>query len=120
MELLAQAYCYPWGGGWYCSSPPGGTEYGSGTGDLTNLGTILTGSGSGIGLTTYAFAIAGVILIFMIIVSGYQLLMSAGNPEGLEKGKKRLTASLVGFILIFAAFWIWRLVEVLIGFQFTP
>ena len=32
-----------------------------------------------------------------------------------EKGKKRLTAGLTGFILIFAAFWVWQLVAIFFG-----
>ena len=33
----------------------------------------------------------------------------------IEKAKKRLTASLTGFIIIFAAFWIWQLISVFLG-----
>ena len=111
IKLLTQDFCFPWGGGWYCSSPPAG--YGSGTGNLLNLGTITNS------LMSYVFAIAGIILLLMIVFAGYTLLTSIGNPEAIQKGKSRLTAALVGFILIFAAFWIWQLIQVFIGYQFT-
>jgi len=85
--------------------------FGTGDGNLDSLGTIIGD------LMPYVFSISGIVLLFMIIAAGYQLLTSAGNPEGMEKGKKRLTAALTGFILIFAAFWILQLVEVFIGFD---
>ena len=105
ISLLAAAFCVPWGGGWYCSSAPEG--FGSGTGDVSSLGAV----------------IAGIILLFMIIASGYTLLTSAGNPEAIAKGKSRLTAALIGFIIVFAAFWIFQIIELLlggVGTVFTP
>lgn len=94
------------------NNPPG---FGSGTGNLTSIYAILSGSGSNPGLISYFFTISGIILLLMIISSGYGLLTSVGNPEGIEKAKKRLTASLTGFMIIFAAFWIYQLVAVFIG-----
>jgi hypothetical protein len=88
--------------------PPGG-----GTGDFSSLGAALTS------LMDYIFAIAGLILLFMIISSGYSLLTSAGNPEAIQKGKSRLTAALVGFLLVFAAFWILQIIEVFLGLKGT-
>jgi hypothetical protein len=110
-------YCVPWFGGTgatQCSWAP--IEYGSGLGNLSSLGSIINT------FMPYIFAITGIILLFMIIFSGYSLLTSAGNPEGIEKGKKRLTAALTGFIIIFAAFWIWQLVSLFLGggTDFTP
>jgi hypothetical protein len=84
-----------------------------GYGEGETLGSIINR------LMPYIFAFSGLILLFMIIFSGYQLLTSAGNPEAMQKGKSRLTAALVGFILIFAAFWIYQLIGVIIGYNFT-
>ena len=95
---------------WLWVSRPASSEWG---GRLSSLGTILTS------LMPYIFAISAIILLFMIVASGYSLLTSAGNPEALEKGKKRLTAALTGFLIIFAAFWIWQLVQVFIGIPFV-
>jgi hypothetical protein len=100
----------PWGGGTgepssYLIPRPAGNWATT----LSSLGSIINA------LMPYIFAITGIILLFMIIFSGYSLLTSAGNPEGIEKGKKRLTAALTGFIIIFAAFWIWQLVSLFLG-----
>jgi len=68
----------------------------------------------------YVFVIAGILLLFMIIASGYTLMTSTGNPEAITKGKSHLTAALVGFLLVFAAFWILQIIEVFLGVQGTP
>jgi len=39
----------------------------------------------------------------IIIIGGYLMVTSAGNPEQFEKGKKTLLYGAIGFILIFAA-----------------
>lgn len=65
----------------------------------------------------YIIPIAGLILFFMIIASGFQLLASGGNPESIQKGQKRLTYSIVGFLIIFASYWIGELIEVILGIE---
>lgn len=111
MSVFAASFCVPWktlgAEIQYCiGSPPG---FGKGTGDVSSLGGILTS------LMDYVFVIAGIILLFMIIASGYTLLTSAGNPEAIAKGKSRLTAALIGFVIVFAAFWIFQIIELLLG-----
>ena len=100
-------FCYPWNNRYHCSAPPQGFKN-----ELASLGAVVNS------LMPYIFALSGIALLLMIVFSGYQLLTSAGNPESMEKGKKRLTAALVGFLIIFAAFWIWQLVQVMIGTSF--
>jgi hypothetical protein len=64
-----------------------------------------------------AFIAAGVILLFFFIVGGISLISGAGgdNPEQLEKGKKAVTSALIGFIVVFAAYWIVQLIQVITG-----
>jgi hypothetical protein len=109
MDLSSQtSFCVPWrSSGDPCIGTPKG--FGLGLGDLTSVGSTITS------LMDYVFVIAGILLLFMIIASGYTLMTSAGNPETMAKGKSRLTAALVGFILVFAAFWILQIVEVFLG-----
>lgn len=104
----------PWRGspsGWGIADP---LSEGDGTGDFSSLGSVLTS------LMDYVFVIAGILLLFMIIASGYTLMTSAGNPEAMAKGRSRLTAALVGFVLVFAAFWILQIIEVFLGVEGTP
>ena len=67
--------------------------------------------------------LSGLILLIMLIAGGFQMLTSAGNPEGAEAGKKKLTSALIGFVVIFAAYWIIQFMEVVLGvniFGTTP
>lgn len=64
-----------------------------------------------------AIVIAGVIMIFLFIFGGVSIIAGAGQqkPESVAKGKKALTSALIGFIIIFTAFWIVRLIETVLG-----
>lgn len=52
------------------------------------------------------FIFAGVGLLLMLLAGGFTFLTSAGDAKKLEGGKQRLTSAIIGFIIIFAAFWI--------------
>jgi len=70
-----------------------------------------------------ALVIAGIILVFLLVFGGVSVIASAGrdNPEGAAKGKQAVTAALVGFIIIFAAYWIIQIIEQLTGVDiFNP
>lgn len=60
-----------------------------------------------------AIILAGMIFFFMIIYSGFKIIIGAGqgNPQNMEEAKKTLTTSFIGFSLVFAAFFIIRIIE---------
>ncbi|MBI3956058.1 hypothetical protein HY339_02285 [Candidatus Gottesmanbacteria bacterium] len=51
------------------------------------------------------FGFAGLGLLLMIVSAGFTLLTSAGDAKKLESGKQRLTYAIVGFLVIFVAYW---------------
>lgn len=63
----------------------------------------------------FLFAFAGLGLLLMIISAGFTLLTSAGDAKKLEAGKQRLTNALVGFLIIFVAYWIVQLAGKIFG-----
>ena len=63
----------------------------------------------------YIFVIAGLILFFLLISSGFELLTSAGNPDTQKKSWAKLTNAFVGFIIIFLAYWLAQIVEAVLG-----
>lgn len=67
-----------------------------------------------------SFMASGVIVLFLFGVSGFYIIMGAGqeNPEDAAKGKKAATAAGTGFAIIFVAYWIIRLIEVIAGRDF--
>lgn len=64
---------------------------------------------------TYAFPIAGVILFVMLIMAGFKMLTGASNSSNMEEGKKMISTAIVGFIILFAAYWIAQLIEIIFG-----
>jgi hypothetical protein len=66
-----------------------------------------------------AVAIAGVILLFLLIFGGISIMMGSGsgNKDDVAKGKKAVTAAIAGFLIIFCAYWIIRIVELITGFD---
>jgi hypothetical protein len=83
--------------------------------DLSNpnltLGEIISA------LLTYIFAIAGIILFVFLIMGGFELLTSGGNPESAKKAQGRITSALIGFLIIFLAYWITQILEVIFGIK---
>jgi hypothetical protein len=65
----------------------------------------------------YIFAFSGIALLLMIISAGFTLLTSAGDSKKMEAGKQRLTNAVIGFIIIFVAFWLVQLAGYILGVQ---
>lgn len=69
---------------------------------------------------TLSLVVAGLIVLVMFIMAGISLIASAGqsNPENAEKAKKTATSAAIGFVIVFCAYWIIKLLEVIIGIPF--
>ena len=93
-----------------------------------DIGDSFFGVGSGIrtanSLSTYitfflnaSFVIAGVLLLFYFVMGGIGMIAGAGkdNPQQIEKGKQAATSAFIGFIVVFASYWIVKLIESLTG-----
>lgn len=65
------------------------------------------------------FVLAGVILLILLIFGGVTFIMNAGSgdKEGMEKGKNALTMAILGFIIIFAAYWLVQIVQYITGIE---
>ena len=63
----------------------------------------------------FAFPLAGLILFLMITVGGFQMLTGAASKKSMDAGKQRVSAAIVGFILLFASYWIIQIVERILG-----
>ena len=64
-----------------------------------------------------SFTIAGLILLFYFILGGIGMISSAGknDPQKSEQAKKSITSALIGFVVVFASYWIVKLIGQLIG-----
>lgn len=93
---------------------PIGETFGSPFGQTQTIGSLISV------ILESAFAIAGVIFIFLLVFGGISMIAGAGNqnPEQAAKGKQAVTSAVVGFIVVFAAYWIVRLIEEIVGVKF--
>jgi hypothetical protein len=55
---------------------------------------------------TYFFPIAGFAMAVFIVFSGFALMNSKGDPRAVESAKAKLTYAIIGFLLVFASYWI--------------
>jgi len=69
-------------------------------------------------LMPYIFVIAGLVLLFMLIMGGIQLMTSAGDPDKTKAGYGRITHALIGFVVIFIVYFVSQLVQVMLGVNF--
>lgn len=63
----------------------------------------------------YVYVIAGIGLLVVILSSGFTLLTSAGDAKAMEKGKAGLTNGIVGFVIIFVAYWLVQIAGIVLG-----
>lgn len=63
------------------------------------------------------FIFAGIALLFSIISAGFTMMTGAGDPKKLQAGRQQLTNGLIGFILIFCAYWIVQIVGIALGWD---
>ena len=63
------------------------------------------------------YSVAGLILLVMLLWGGFDLLFSGGDQAKMTSAKNRITAAIVGFILIFVAYWLTQLVSFIFGLK---
>lgn len=77
---------------------PSSTQFQSLTGVSSLVSAFLRG----------AFALAGLILLFYFIMGGIAMIGSAGkdDPKAAAGAKASITTALIGFMVVFTAYWI--------------
>ncbi|MBU1088987.1 hypothetical protein KKA02_03890 [Patescibacteria group bacterium] len=63
----------------------------------------------------YVYVIAGLSMFVMLIAGGIQLMTAAGDPARTKAGYGKITAGVVGFLLIFLSYIIMQVVETMFG-----
>ncbi len=59
------------------------------------------------------FVVAGIVIFFLIIGAGYSFLQN--SSKGKEEAKNLATGAVVGFIVMFAAYWIVKIIAAITG-----
>lgn len=65
----------------------------------------------------YIYTVAGLILLFMLIMGGLGLMTAAGDPKKMEASQGRITAALIGFLIVFISYFVVQLVEIMLNVQ---
>ena len=66
-------------------------------------------------ITTFLTPLAAIILFLIISWGGYDLLLSSGDPERVQSGQQKITAGIIGFILLVLSFFLSRLLGQIFG-----
>lgn len=76
-----------------------------------NLGEIVSQ------LLPYIYGIAGLALFVMLILGGITLMTAAGDPAKSKDGYGKISAGLIGFLIIFVSYFVAQIVEVILGIK---
>lgn len=77
---------------------------------FNNLGDVISK------LLPLVFVAGGLILFVVLIMAGFQYLTSGGEPKAAEGAQKKITSALLGFVILFIAFWLTQLLSSIFGF----
>jgi len=75
----------------------------------TNIGDIISS------LLTHIFPIAGLLTFIYLIYGGFHLMIAQGDENGIKEAKAKITNALIGFLIIFLAYWIVQALEIILG-----
>lgn len=75
----------------------------------TTLGKILTQ------FLPYVFTGAGIALFIYLLLGGFQFLTSGGEPKAVEGARNKITNAIIGFVIIFTAFLLTKVLERVLG-----
>lgn len=59
----------------------------------------------------FIFPLAGLILFVMLIWGGFEMITGATNSKAKTQSSQKIFAAIIGFMLLFASFWIIQIVE---------
>lgn len=66
-------------------------------------------------ILAFAFIVAGLSMLLLLIFGAFGIITSAGDAKKAESGKAAATNAVLGFLLIFASYWIIKIVETVTG-----
>ncbi len=72
---------------------------------FTNLASVVSNA------IPFIFPIAGVILLLYLVWGGFDILTSMGDSKKVEAAKGKVTNAIVGFLIIFFAYWIVQILD---------
>ena len=68
-------------------------------------------------LIKYLFPLAGLLVLLYLLLGGFQLMTSGGDPKKTQEAKGKITNALVGFVIVFIAYWLVQIVGTILGIE---
>ncbi|MBI3366386.1 hypothetical protein HY041_02030, partial [Candidatus Roizmanbacteria bacterium] len=65
----------------------------------------------------FLIPLGGIALLIVIIWGGYDFMMSRGTPEKLKSAQAKITAGIIGFVLLAVSFLLIKLIEKIFGLE---
>jgi len=63
----------------------------------------------------YIFSAAAIALLIYLVLGGFQLMTSRGDPKAAQSAQAKITNALVGFVIVIFAYFIVRLLSQVLG-----
>lgn len=93
----------------------------------SNTGVVVGGrTGSSIvqgvfnSIVTIIFSVAILAFIIMLVWGAFDIIVSGGNKDKIQAGRKRITTAIIGIIVLAFAFFIARVVGDIVGIKIGP
>lgn len=74
----------------------------------TTLGSVIAAA------IPWIFTISGMVLLIYLIFGGLQLMLSRGDPKAAAGAKAHIGNALIGFFIIFIAYWVVQLAGIIL------
>lgn len=65
----------------------------------------------------YIFTITGILILISLIMGGFQLMFAAGDPKKVQGAWGKITNAIIGFVIIFIAYWLTQLIGKVFNIQ---
>lgn len=63
------------------------------------------------------YVAAGLVLFFMFILGGFNVISGASDSHKMEEGKKTITFAIMGLLVVFGSYWIIQIIQVVTGLE---
>lgn len=81
--------------------------------DINNLGELTNR------IMIFLVPFSGLLLLLILIWGGYDYLMSRGAPERIKSARAKMTAAIIGFVLLVSAYIIVRFIAFILNLNTT-
>ena len=68
-------------------------------------------------LLPFLFAGAGLLLLLYLLYGGLSLMLSRGDPKAVQGAKDKITGAVVGFVIVFVAYWLVQIIGTILGIE---